>query len=267
MTFCYLVLCWLINRFSAKKPLQNQTDDATADGFLRIRILQCFVAGSLAIALIGILIDMTSLYDRTFAAGLLRFYWFRLADIVVPLGTAFAFSYWIQQRLLVKHREGILWMILALELVSLHFGSYIPERIKPPPARADRLANDSAWRDSCRWISENTPSDARFFTPRLSQTFKWYARRAEVATWKDVPQDAATLVAWWNRIQDLFATGSTQPEFRWRENVTEMKPEELRKLAKKYNAEYLVAPVGDPPPGWKTIYRNQGYVVYRFPES
>ena len=127
---------------------------------------------------------------------------------------------------------------------------------QPAPSPAARSENLAAWQDACRWISENTPADARFFTPRLSQTFKWYARRAEVATWKDVPQDAAALVAWWNRIQDVFATGSPLPEFRWRENAVEMEPEQLKKLAKKYDAEYLIAPVGNPPAGWKEIYRQ-----------
>jgi hypothetical protein len=292
MTFCYLVLCRLINKLAGKAPPEEQTaDDATSDGFRRMRILQCFVAGSLSIALIGILIDMTSFYDRTFAAGLLRFYWFRLADIIVPLGSAFVVCYWTLQRLRVKYLEGMLWLILATGLVCIHFGGYIPQRIHPGPARgdlnmttaslvtridqpspskADRLENVAAWRDVCQWIRENTPTDARFFTPRLSQTFKWYARRAEVATWKDVPQDAAALVAWWNRIQDVFATGSEQPEFRWRENVTDLEPKQLDALAEKYQAEYIVAPPGNPPPGWKVIYenkgyskKNKGYAVYR----
>jgi hypothetical protein len=186
-----------------------------------------------------------------------------LADIIVPLGTAFAASYWIQQKILRKSFWGFFAFILAVACAGIHFGSYIPQRIKPPTARADRLDNVAAWQDACRWICENTPGDARFFTPRLSQTFKWYARRAEVATWKDVPQDAATLVAWWNRIQDVFATGSEQPEFRWRENITEMKPEALRKVAEKYQAEYIIAPRDNPPAGWKELYNNKGYVVYR----
>jgi hypothetical protein len=188
-----------------------------------------------------------------------------LADIAVPLGTSFLIVFWICKKLESKSRVGRMVLGLAIALACIHFGSYIPARIPPTASRADRLENVAGWQDACRWIADNTPPDARFFTPRLSQTFKWYARRAEVATWKDVPQDAAAIVAWWNRIQDVFATGSPQPEFRWRENVTEMKPEELEKLAKKYQARYILAPAGDAPPNWETIYRNQGYEVYRFP--
>jgi hypothetical protein len=283
LVLCFLVLCRLINRFAQKQSSRENAEDSDAGrGFLRIRILQCFVAGSLAIALIGVLIDMIGLYDRTFAAGLLRFYWFRLADIIVPLGTALLAAYWIKDQLTLKSIGGKLALAAAVVLIGYHCESYIPLRINPGPARGDinminaalitqidqpspsraaRLENLAAWKNVCSWIRENTPADARFFTPRLSQTFKWYARRSEVVTWKDMPQDAASLVAWWNRIQDLFATGSDQPEFRWRENVTEMKPEQLRKLAEKYHTEYIVAPPGNPPPGWKLLYENRGYAI------
>ncbi len=292
LTLCFLVLCRLINRFLEREASRGRTDGSDAGrDFMRIRILQCFVAGSLAIALAGILIDMTSFYDRTFAAGLLRFYWFRLADIIVPLGTALLVTFWIKERLTARSIGGKLALAAAVAAIGVHCGSYVSPRIHPGPARGDknmiaaalateigrpspsaaaRLENLAAWQDVCRWVRENTPTGARFFTPRLSQTFKWYARRSDVATWKDTPQDAASLVAWWERIQDLFVTGSDQPEFRWRENVAEMEPKQLDSLAEKYRAEYIVAPIGNRPRGWKLIYqkksasvRGGGYAVYR----
>ena len=61
-----------------------------------------------------------------------------------------------------------------------------------------------AWRDACDWIAEHTPPDAVFLTPRYQQTFKWFAGRSEAANWKDVPQDAAKLVEWWQRMQELY---------------------------------------------------------------
>ncbi|MCC6123540.1 MAG: hypothetical protein IT426_01110, partial [Pirellulales bacterium] len=84
MTFGYLALCWITNKLAQKALRREPREDPNADrDFFPIRILQSFVAGALSIALVGILIDMTSLYDRVFAAGLLKFYWFRLADIAV----------------------------------------------------------------------------------------------------------------------------------------------------------------------------------------
>ena len=271
LTACYLAWCWMVNRLPKRESCQESADEQPGRcNFLPIRILQYFVAGALSIALVGVLVDMTSLYDRTLAAGLLRFYWFRLADIALPLGTAFVASFWIERELAARSRSRKIWGYLglgvAVVLSGIHFGSYIPQRIKPSPARADRLDNPPAWEDACAWVSANTPRDARFFTPRQSQTFKWYARRTEVVTWKDIPQDAAGLAAWWNRIEEVFMTGSPQPEFRWRENATDMEPAQLKELAKKYGAAYIIAPVGNRPPGWEEIYRNQRYVVLRISE-
>jgi hypothetical protein len=291
LTLCFLILCRLISRFTEKKLSQEQANISDVAGrFQSFRVLQCFVAGSLAIALLGVLIDLVGLFDRPFAAGLLRFYWFRTADIIVPLGTALSAAFWIELQMTAKALRGTIALAVAFIAIAWHCNAYISPRMYPVPARGDinminamlitqpdqpspskaaRLENLVAWQDACRWIRENTPADARFFTPRLSQTFKWYARRAEVATWKDVPQDAASLIVWWDRIQDLFATGSTQPEFRWRESVTDMEPKRLAALAEKYQADYIVALSGSPRPGWKVIYEtqgnaknNKGYAVY-----
>jgi hypothetical protein len=331
MTFGYLFLAWRVNKITQiwegeapAEPLETSITSASPTsrqeprppnipqtvlgqtsilGVAPLRILQGFVAGTILIAMIGIAIDLTSFYDRTFAAGLLRFYWFRMADLFVPLGTAFLLAAWIQQRFCLKNTCGagvspaqaagtaapqirgvsckekrlqaksrwakisaIFVLGIAVIAAGAHFGSYVPERINPSPSRADRLEHFAAWRDACRYVSENTPADARFFTPRLSQTFKWHSRRAEVATWKDVPQNAAALVEWRERIQELFTTGNPEPQFRWRENVTEMEPAQLKKLAEKYRAKYIIAPAGKTPPGWKEIYRNEGYSVYRMNE-
>jgi hypothetical protein len=267
MTFGYLILCRMSGRPTGRKDEASEISPS-------IRILQNFVAGALAIALAGMIVSMIGCFDRVFAAGLLKFYWFRLADIAVPLGVAFMATCWIRQKLAAGSGRGLKWgyaaLTLAVAIAVMHFGSYIPVRISPPASRADdakRIANPAAWREACRWIAEQTPDDARFFTPRLSQTFKWYARRAEVATWKDVPQDAVALIEWWDRIQTVFATGDALPEYRWRENAREMPSDQLELAAKKYDAYYMIAPIAPesdaPPTGWTILHRNAGYAVYQ----
>ena len=89
-----------------------------------------------------------------------------------------------------------------------------PQRpLFPRQPRADKLRNYADWIDVCRWVSDpaHTPPDARFLIPRMASTFKWYSGRGEVVNWKDSPQDAASLVAWWKRIQDVYATGNPPP--------------------------------------------------------
>lgn len=56
------------------------------------------------------------------------------------------------------------------------------------------------WLAACDWAQKNSPPDSLWFTPEHQQTFKWYAGRAEVVCWKDVPQDNASVRAWYERI-------------------------------------------------------------------
>ena len=49
----------------------------------------------LAIALAGMALSLLDFWDRPTAAGLLRFYWFRLADVALPIGLALLAARWI----------------------------------------------------------------------------------------------------------------------------------------------------------------------------
>ena len=83
----------------------------------------------------------------------------------------------------------------------------------PRQPRADKLRDYAEWLDVCRWIADqrHTPRNARFIVPRVAYTFKWYAGRGEVVNWKESPQDAAGLHEWWQRINDIYATGKPSP--------------------------------------------------------
>ncbi|MGC3968584.1 MAG: hypothetical protein QM775_14740 [Pirellulales bacterium] len=63
--------------------------------------------------------------------------------------------------------------------------------VRPRSERIDDAVTYANWQAACRWIRDNTPDDAIVITPRTFMTFKWFAERAEFATWKDVPQDIA----------------------------------------------------------------------------
>ncbi len=93
------------------------------------------------------------------------------------------------------------------------------------------------WQKVCFWIKENTPADSLFITPAEQQTFKWYAERAEVACWKDVPQDAAAMVEWYQRIQDL-----CEPQKNYLAGLMAYSDEQLKSLADQYGADYLLVP-------------------------
>ena len=101
------------------------------------------------------------------------------------------------------------WLALAILVAAFHVGDRAIDRIAPRPPRSHRLADFEAWHAACEWVANSgkIPPGARFLVPRLAQTFKWYTGHSDVATWKDVPQDAKSIVQWWDRIQDIYATG------------------------------------------------------------
>jgi hypothetical protein len=68
----------------------------------------------------------------------------------------------------------------------------------------------------------------------MQQTFKWYAGRSEVGSWKDVPQNAAAVVQWWHRMRDLY------PRSVVRGGLVSLGEERLRELGDKYDADYVV---------------------------
>jgi hypothetical protein len=160
-------------------------------------------------------------------------------------------------------------------------------RLQPQIPRADnkvdKLGGYAAWRDACEWIarSESIPKDARFLTPIDAQTFKWYARRPEVVTRKDIPQDAASIVQWWDRLRDVHGIERDDPRRFWHGSLAELGEPRLRELGKKYRAEYVLteAPGIELPETeiqpkrtvprlpLKKLYENEGYVVYQLGEE
>jgi hypothetical protein len=245
----------------------------------RQRRLSRFVIGALIIAFVGVLIDLATLQRPELAAALLRYYWFRLSDALVPAGAALACIGAITK--LEKSRPVVAqWCLVAALLAA---GANVCEvfyrqrqdfrpradqqalpNVTGDPQRTREVYED--WRRVCQWVAENTQPDDRFLTPRKQQSFKWYAGRSEVATWKDVPQDAAALVEWWQRFQQVYPAGSAERD------LTANSDEQLTALGHKYGARYLIVDrtVTTRPIGFMRLYpnlreRNATYEVYLLP--
>jgi hypothetical protein len=135
-----------------------------------------------------------------------------------------------------------------------------------------------AWREACEWISTSSgiPRDARFLTPRVSQTFKWYAGRAEVVNWKEIPQDPESVVEWWYRLNNVFSTGSEDPANRWHQSLGELGADRLRQLGEKYDADFVITRRWPWVYGLEAVYWDQDdpkekqdamYIIYRLGSS
>jgi hypothetical protein len=126
------------------------------------------------------------------------------------------------------------------------------------------------WQRVCQWIEDETPSDAKFLTPREQQTFKWYAGRAEAVTWKDVPQDARGLIEWKKRMDDVHPREAAHRQH----GLAAFDDLTLVGRAQKYGARYIVIDRrrGGRQIGLPRVYpqlgdENSSFEVYRVPES
>jgi hypothetical protein len=210
------------------------------------RILR-FAAAALAASAVGLLIEAALTACPDLAARVLRYYWFRQADVAVPLAVALAGT----SLVLVFVRSKSTWRVLAGAAVVAWCGSELmlaaSGRWQTPIPPADvRISGKSQpryddWRDACAWVREHAPANAVFLIPRNGQSFKWYAARADVANWKDVPQDAASVVQWHARCEELFPKTNRFGKPTTLDSPEKLGAARLRELAKQYGATHVLA--------------------------
>jgi uncharacterized protein DUF6798 len=303
--------------------------------------LQAFVTGTLLLSLIGVAVAVVFADNPARAAGLLRFYWFRLSDVAVPMGVAVAgpsFLIWIcgqakrawdhdrrvamivtgiivvsvvfvlaqiittigvmaQYRLAWQAAAGlavaiVLGGIVLVEVAALpirqvrqcrmaaaaalsvallfvapglHLLSTAASRFAPSIPRADRIYDYWGWADACRWIDKSgqVPADARFLTPLMGQTFKWYAQRGEVVSWKDIPQDAESMADWWQCVLDIYRRDDQLAGRGWNSSLARIDSRRLQYLGEKYDAPYLITFRWPRKRNFRVLYENRTYIVYR----
>ncbi len=247
---------------------------------VRFRTLMLFTAGAVALAVVGGLIGWLTRQHPEWAARLLRYYWFRMTDAMVPILFSIAtlrLAY--APTRIAPMLAGFVAITLTLSGVVL-IAQHVAERfsVAIPPA-ADQGAHGHAsdaslpvrqqvfadWQKVCEWIRFNSNPEDVFLTPRHQQTFKWFAHRAEVVNFKDVPQDAESLRHWRSRFERVF------PQSMGRAQVT-ISYAELEAFKREFGAQWMVVdrritPFNLPlrqvyPTPWEP---NATYAVYRLP--
>ena len=257
---CLLLVVWLT--LCALSRYLNRND------WQRQRRLQAAVAGSLLIAVFGILFTLPSWEQPSRAAWILRYYFYRTADVYVPLGTAIAAAVGMMRTPHCGENKRWNYGITALMLVLLTWHmTTLRERLIAKIPRADKpgkIANFADWVDVCNWIKLNTDRRDRFLTPRLGQSFKWRAERAEVVTAKDVPQDDAGLALWHTLQQEVFRNMDPCAEANWYQVVGEYEGPVAVQIAHRTKATHIVTERRYPM-NWQPIYQNKSYAVYKVP--
>ena len=237
-----------------------------------LRRLRMFVLGVVLFAVMGVVVRVVCshwLLDYpTISAQLLRLYWFRMTDSIVPLGTALAAVAIVAR---VQLTRPVLAKATSVVLVAVGL-TYLSSRavrwveFPYPPAdtkivkRTVRVETNRRYRDwlaLCDRVRSESAHGSLFLTPPHNQTFKWYAERGEVVTWKEMPQDARSVVAWWERFHDVCRRDRKQTV-----PLAYLDAARIRELGEKYGADYAVADA-EPRVDLPEWYRNASFVVYR----
>jgi len=250
--------------------------------------------GCLGIGIVGLGVGMLDYYSKEMAARLLRYYWFRSTDAMTPMTLGLGIAAMLRTagwhgdkatshrgviEPFVKTRLALATIVSIAALVLFSYSSIDNVRRGiPASARYDVIAAgrresyDSQrdafldWQKVCHWIDQSFPDDEIFITPRHQQTFKWFAQRAEVVNWKDVPQDADSLVQWYKRFFDVYPRrlGTVRVTIRY---------DELNRYRDQYGMRFMVVDrriMGDSLPLVKVyptdgVVRNDTYAIYRLP--
>jgi hypothetical protein len=218
------------------------------------RFLTRFTLATLAIALAGFVVGF-KLRDP----GLMKFYPFRLFDVILPVAVALI-ALASLERLANTARFGPGGRVAArmagaaLTVAALAWSFLAPGRDEN--AARWQPQNWADFIDACRWIDQNVPADALFLTPKYNVGFHWYCGRAEYATWKNCPQDAAGILEWKGRLDTIV---------RWRSKYIEdgFSETAFAELYAQTGVEYVLAWNTD---AWriKPMYRNRAFSVYAY---
>ena len=230
-----------------------------------------FREAALSISLVGCLIALAEPRAPDLVIGLLRFYWFRLADVVVPFTlAASAAAVLTDDAVCTRILPGRPAVVRGLVVAGLLLNVGIQSRHWPLPGRsglqprADTKVDFAAWADICGWVKDHVPPGSRFLTPRGAASFTWRTGLPEVVAWKNSPQDAVSLLEWRRRILDCFSADGRLVDME--RSTAALGAARMRDVADRYGADHAIVPLDvaglDALP-FERLHANRAYAVYR----
>ena len=217
---------------------------------------------SILIALFGVLVgigerplnEMWLWQPRTW---LLKFYPFRLADILLPMSVSVGLIEWLS----VKHRESPAWRYRIPEIMGV--GALITALWLPNADRnSSRMTSPQQedWIATCDWVREQTPSESLLYASDKDWAVKWFAHRAEYVNYKDCPQDAPGIIEWARRLKRLRTW--------YRESLADRRisVQELADLRSQTGITHLLVSQWGPIDA-RPVFANESFRVFHLPES
>jgi len=189
--FGILIVLWWVLRF------KNGSETASPK---TNRWWGTFVLTAIIFGLIGVAIGygprpLSEMPGAEWRIKALKFYPFRLPDMVVPIAVAFAFAQRFKASMAQNRFTQFGIVILSVGLIAASL--FIPGRDQNPSGMDS--ARRERWIAACHWLRDETAPGDLIYAPNEKWAVKWFTERPEYLSPKDCPQDAAGIIEWNNR--------------------------------------------------------------------
>lgn len=196
----------------------QRTASSSSDTFRlnAVRFLRLVVAASFVFAVAGVAIawgerPFADLPGAAWRAWMLKFYPFRLIDVLLPvivaieLGAALTSAVLnpVASSPLRRRRPMVSGLVMATMAVAAPLLLTWRMPYSDRPSSRMEAQREADWRAICEWVDREIPQGALFWAANENWAVKWYAERAEYVNYKDCPQDADNLFEWERRLQKL----------------------------------------------------------------
>lgn len=242
------------------------------------RFVAAYALGSVVLFLFGLAIYFWG------EINLLRFYWFRFPDVMVPFMGVVLITLFLNDigdgRLIIRilpHRfqpeiQRVLGRVIPIILISgtmvIVFHSLYQLQTE---FEYSRQHNTSQRLLALEWISENAPKQAIFLVDPTMPDFYIYAQRAQFVSWKHLPDSAVDILEWYKRIK--LCNGNRSPDKsgfdvfeELSSNFYHLDEDQIRQIANLYEINYYLG-LPDQQLTFEPVYSNLYFTVYKVDDT
>jgi hypothetical protein len=239
----------------------------------RFKMLSVFILSSSLLFTIGLTLFKLNKIE------LLKFYWFRLPDVIMPLLSLFLLFCLIQRYLYViyininiknlfKKIINTLSVIAIIIIIFICFKDifFITKKRMKENKNYTYKNVEKNFENALIWINKNTPEDCTVLSYPFIDEIYIITERATFVSYKHSPQSEKDILEWYDRLKLCNDDINTNDINLFLDNFNNrfynLRIETLQKIIKKYNINYYIGKAGMNYP-YEIVYKNNEYAIYK----